>query len=390
MMDAKRTIVAAALAVMATIGGCSRSDHDADRVLEAATTTGAEPDAAAPEISPAPPAFPRTPGAHVVFLPYETLGDTPSPVLTIAPGEPPGSVFSAGTVYVARAERDGEYVTEWDLARGTIRRTQKLDVPMEDGNLRMRRIGDVLHVVAWAFNGDVRYLRLTLRLEQKLTQPLGDVSASGPGAIVGDAAWTLILVDGIPLGMPRTGADAGGYFAFSFDAAGRPVARRKLPAAAPADSPQANAVVVSGHAFVALESSHANAIRLVVLGRALDIERDGRVEAPPSVAWTRDLKPSSRPPRVEPPQGTFDALFGWHDRFYATWTNPRSTTAFAASGQRIGPVTPCDSGDATPDDDDLWLSDEHVALRATRVDQWLEWTDPGTEPAPRPPCPGAP
>jgi hypothetical protein len=381
MMHAKRAIARLGFALLVATLHCSRPTRAAGATADAsAPTVSAHPgdlDATDEGASRAPPHAnepPRTPGAHVILLPYEGHGDTPRPQDGIAPGELPGASFPAGTVYVARYAGDGGYVVEWDLARGTVRRKLKLSLPPREANFRIRRIGDVLHIVAWEFNEDAHYVRVTSNLKQELTWPLGRVSAFGPGAIVGDAEWTLVLARVTPPDTPPAVTDAGGYFAFSFDAAGRFVARRKLEPDASYLFLDANAAVIDGHALVAFELDDEDRIRLVRLGRTLNIERDLRVH---------------KPARDGGMPAIFGALSGSGDRFYVAWIDPPAVTAFALSAQTFGPEIPCHSeGPAWALDRVAWLAGEHIVLDGDDREKWIEWTDAGARRAPDPPCPG--
>lgn len=382
MMHAKRAAARLEVAILVATIHCSRPTH-----AEGASTDASIPEASAQAVnenaadgsasSSRPDAGepPRTPGAHVIFLPYMERGDTPAPQDGIAPGEPPGALFPAGTVYLARSEGDGEYVVEWDLARGVVRRRLELNVPPANNNLRIRRVGDVLHIFAWEYNEDARYVRVTSKLEQELTWPLGQASAFGPGAIAGDAGWTLLLADVRLPGTPPS--DAGGYFAFSFDASGAFIARRKLAAQVPFDPlfNDANSAVVDGHGFVALPSSEDDSIRLVRLDRRLNLEGDFRVRTPL-------LDGGARP--------VFSALFGSGDHLDIAWLFPSAISELAASGQSLRRTMPCESDfPISGVIDELWLAGEHVALRGDNREEWLEWSDASTRPAPGPPCPSS-
>jgi hypothetical protein len=389
MKHAKRGALLIGLAILETAGGCSRATRGPESpepqasfseagedASEAASAQAATTDAAAVDADHDPArSVPQIPGAHVLLLPYRHHDETPPPLVSLAAGEPPGGAFPAGTVYVAQSDEDGPAVTEWDLAKGTIRRKRKLVVPGDDANLRIRRIGHTLHVVAWSFNEDTRYVRLTLDLQQTVTHRLGSASAIGPGSIVGNADWTLVLFEGIPPGEPKSAA--GGYLAFAFDAAGTPIAWRRLPGTRPLYTEQLeDAIVWNGDAYVVLVSRSDTGKRetyALRLGRTLNVERRLSLSKP-------DLSDVL----------TFEGIYAGRDDVWVKWADAPLMPAFASSGDRGPAAPPCEFKEpAAMADWDLWFSGEHVVFSGDRFDEWLEWTSRGTASAPTSPCPAS-
>ncbi|MCL2450069.1 MAG: hypothetical protein FWD17_14065, partial [Polyangiaceae bacterium] len=140
----------AGLTLAPAASGCSQPLHierDDAIALPAPSATPPQPrddDAGTTDAGPSDASAGVTPGAHAVFLPYLRLQGLAPPIGSVAPGEFPSPEFPAGTVYVARSESDGAYLTEWDLASATIRKRRRLDVPAHDRFVRLRRIGDAL------------------------------------------------------------------------------------------------------------------------------------------------------------------------------------------------------------------------------------------------------
>jgi hypothetical protein len=293
----------------------------------------------------------------------------PPPRHSLAPGEPPSAAFPAGTVYVARAQHDSS-IAEWDLARGTVRRHRLLD-PLDHINFRIRRIGNTLHVLSYVYNGDIQHLQLNLELKHPSPViPLGQVGAGGPDMIAGDDEWSLVLMSVIPLGYSKY---TYGYFAFSFDATGRPIVRGKLPGQDLGGRAR-TVVFIADRAFVPMESTDEFTL-LLRLDRALNIERIVPLHAP------------------SPHNSSFEGLLLWNEQVLAKWYSGPLLSRFSASGDSLSPVAACNFQDPVPGEDrDIWLSGEHVTLTGDDHDndEWLEWTDPGVEPLPLPACLGAP
>jgi hypothetical protein len=229
--------------------------------------------------------------------------------------------------------------------------------------LRIRRIGSVLHVLAWGHPGILQYVRLTPELQVATApQTLGEPEGEGPGPVVGDARWTLILFEGVPAS--ATKPDGRGYYAVSFDAAGARIAERML--AARTAFPRANdrAVVSGGYAFVPTRSDDVVFARLGPTLRVEEAAFDGTSDPGHPV----DLR----------------AMFRWQDRAYVDWRSPSSWF-----GPRGIDAVQCRTLDSASDADvDLWLSDEHVTLRGDNAEDWIEWTDAAKAAPPPPPCRG--
>jgi hypothetical protein len=316
-----------------------------------------------------PLARPVTPGAHVLLLPHEALGDGASlPLSSLARGEMPGTAFPAGTVYVARAEAGDAYVTEWDLARGAARRRVKLEVPPGESSLRIRRIGDVLHVLAWGHPGRLLYVRLTLDLHA-LAPPelLGEPSGAGPGPIVGDAQWTLILFEGVPA--YATKPDGAGYYAVSYDAAGARIAERMLASHPPLPHTRDVAAILGAYALVPAQAYGDCRVAFVRLSPTLRIDRAalyGHCDSEHSEGLR--------------------AMFRWQDQVYVDGQGEFIPSDFdTGSFAPELPVTSVACGLPDPGYDadvDLWLRGEHLTLRGDNVDDWLEWTDGSAAPLP--------
>ena len=309
---------------------------------------------------------PAIPGAHVVLLPRPRLEATPAPpTSSIAPGETPSAEFPAGTVYLASTEAGSGYVAEWDLARAAVRRRVTLDVGEVDPGLRVRRIGDALHLVAWTPKGDIRYVRLSLGLEATPARSLGQ-SVGGPGPVVGNPKWTLVLFDGIPAN--AASPDAHAYYAASFDATGRPIAQRMLSLEKPFERASDVAVAIDGNAFVALDTYADGPVEVLRLTSSLYADKVERM-----------YPPTNRAGHAVP----FEGFFHWQDEFYAVWRGGASMQSFSASGGQGDYVSSCDFPYSVFDADvDLWLSNEHVSLHEDNVDDWIEWFDsvPPVEP----------
>jgi hypothetical protein len=351
------------------------------------------PDAAIEaSVPPDPPLFsvdeearryaPPTPRSRVLFLPLQG-SPVIHPVSGLAPGEPPGPEFPAGTVYVARVDLGGIYVTEWNLATGAPRRRTRLDVSDLAWFVRMRRIDDALHVVAWVHRGEMRYVRLSLDLRPVASTYLGESLERGAETIAGDGARTVVLATMDPFARaprPRTAREILDgyvedhhaeqrlvppyvkYVAFALDASGRKLAQRDLPGLAPDDAGFADAIVVGDRSFVIVDpvkDSRRYLLRLR-LDRALNIERDIRVDSPTAgfdfMGVTRI--PGSDRLSVEGPSSTV------------------VRRALSLAGARLGVDSPCRPDSPGFDTyEDVSLAGEHVTLRADLFDSWIEWSD---------------
>jgi hypothetical protein len=324
------------------------------------------------------PPMPRpvTPGAHVILLTRDDLDNSiPLSLSSIAAGELPGTAFPAGTVYLARSEEGALYVAEWDLARAAVRRKVRLDLADSGASVRIWHIGNALHLLIWDRALRIRYVRLTSDLRQTSSEDLGQAGdGSEPGPIVGNAAWTWLFFEGIPANTDT--ADAKGYYAMSFDAAGKRMAARMLSVQEPFRARDV-ALVIDGNAFVALntprQATDEKGIDIIRLTPALQIEKH-----------YLDLSPRGPMDRAAP----FAGLFPWGDQFYAAWFDVLSVKTFSTSVVP-GETTSCDSPRSPVDTDvDLWLYGEHVTFREDNVDDWIEWTDRDPSPLPPPPCVG--
>src|ERR1019366_6815883 len=171
----RRALVALALAA------CSRplaADASASAVHVASGAGSVEAG-----LSGAPHAAAPADDERAVTLSPVVLGDYPPPEMDLAPGELPSPAFPAGTVYVGRDHGAALPVTEWTLAPRAPRREVKLPLPDRGVHVRLLRAGEALHAVAWSFEGDAAYVRLTADLRVLSTRRLGTVSATGPMAL---------------------------------------------------------------------------------------------------------------------------------------------------------------------------------------------------------------
>jgi hypothetical protein len=358
--------------------------------------------APAPGVPAAPPVgvgeldAPAPGAARAIALPPVVVGDYPPPEVDMAPGELPSQAFPAGTVYVARSEDDGLQVTEWDLAGRARRRGAKLPLPDRYARVRLLRSGAALHAVAWVFEGDLAYVRLTDDLRVVSSQRLGTVSATGPMGLASDGPFTILLADGIPGAPDPAGIAARGTYAASFDEAGRLVAARVLrndadngPSAGLKDS----AVVAEGRAFVLLRNASASALELLRVDRHLSVEQRTTVRAPEVYAGgarvpafdTIGVTLSSRGDRLFVDAPGAPAAVELSLRGTETRPGPGSLRASVCSGR---------STEGRSVDHDVWLGAEHVTLsygarEGNAVDLTLRWTDASGDDASLASCPDA-
>jgi hypothetical protein len=325
---------------------------------------------------------PMQAGAHVMAWRRSISGAYPSQPAGIAPGEAPGPSYPAGTVYLARAENEGIYVTEWDLAANAIRRRLELVGAEEQGSMRLWRMGDTLHVLLWAYNGLASYSRLTSDLHWVATNVLGTVSTHGPAAIAADANLTVVVFDGEERGTEPPGPDPpSGLIAASFDGLGRPIAKRILQRESYlAWDLYDNAAVLGGKAFILLRTRINDVLELVVLGRHLDVER--------TIALQTPLDRAGMP---VPSRGI--TLFAWHDHLFVRSPDAPRMIELAPAGNELRRLPACE-GPVGPtivrpgEDPDFWLQGEHVTLRDP---DWIEWMAAGASIGSVPePCPGEP
>ena len=363
---------------------CSRRSAPAPGVPAASPVGVDEVEAAAPS------------EARTIALPPAVVGDYPAPEVDMAPGELPSRAFPAGTVYVARSEGDGLHVTEWDLAGRAARRSAKLPLADSYARVRLLRSGAALHAVAWVFEGDLAYVRLTDDLRVVSSQRLGTVSATGPMGLASDGPFTIVLADGIPGAPDPTGTAARGAYAASFDEAGHLVAARMLRRDAdsgPSVGLKDSAAVVEGRAFVLLRSASASALELLRVDRHLDVERRTTVRAPEVYAG------GARAPALDTLGVTLSSR---GDRLFVDAPGAPAAVELSLRGTetRPGPGRPrasvC-SGRSTEGrsvDHDVWLGAEHVTLsygarEGNAVDLTLRWTDANSDDASLASCPGA-
>lgn len=224
-------------------------------------------------------ATPPQPAPHIIALPLEAdeLG-APPPLASVAPGEPPSPAYPAGTAYVARSQRDGNFVTEWDLARGSPRRRVGLHPAMQ--NLRIRRAGGALHVVGWAVeDGAMWYERLGLELAPGHAEFVAWADNEGLGALACDAQLAVVIVTG-QIGPPEPRHDSAplGIVGASFDEKGRTVVRRILRPDSSRDDEdgchyRSNAVVIRGEVHLVVATQGCGPNKIITLDRQLEVQR---------------------------------------------------------------------------------------------------------------------
>ncbi|MCL2450070.1 MAG: hypothetical protein FWD17_14070 [Polyangiaceae bacterium] len=300
-------------------------------------------------------------GARVVLLPPDRTDGEVFPLEDggIAPGAHRGGAFPAGTVYVARNEHGRPWVSEWDLARGEVVRSVRLNLPGAAPRLRIRRIGEALHVLAQdRTGGPVQYVRLTLDLHDTTSHVIGHVSEDTDGTIVGDSEWVAAVYNG-DVGTLGVEISPGMYIA-SFDSTGQRIATRLLRERM-FDGGRPMAVFAGGYALVALDSPEPGWVDL------LRIDRDLRVERVTHREGCRGIH--------EHVGETFEGLHRDRDALYllcgqTEWVaNSADLDHWHWSETRVfEPAQAKLDGDA-----DIWLDGEHVTLRQDNVDDWIEW-----------------
>ncbi len=303
-------------------------------------------------------------GAHVLAWRRSISGAYPAQPAGIAPGEAPGANYPVGTVYLARAENEGIYVTEWDLAANAVRRRLELVGAKEQGPLRLWRVGDALHVVLWAINGLASDVRLALGGNELA----GNVSPQGPAAIAADANVTVVIFDGEERTTEPPGPDQPhGLIVASFDARGRPLGKRILQRESYlAGDLFDNAAVLGDRAFVLLRTEKRDVLKLVLLGRHLDIENTITLQTPLDRA-------------AMPVQSRGLALFAWHDHLFIRSPDAPLMVELAPAGNELRRFPACGGPVGRNimrrgEDLDFWLQGEHVTLRDP---DWIEWSEAG-------------
>jgi hypothetical protein len=353
--------------------------------------------APAPGVPAASPVDAGAPSdARMIALPPAVVGDYPPPEVDMAPGELPSQAFPAGTVYVARSEDDGLHVTEWDLARRAPRRSAKLPLSDPYARVRLLRSDAALHAVAWVFEGDLVYVRLTDDLRVVSSQRLGTVSATGPMGLASDGPFTIVLANGIPGAPDPAGTAARGTYAASFDEAGHLVAARMLRRDAdsgPSAGLRDSAVVAEGRAFVLFRSAPASALELLRVDRHLNVEQRTTVRAPEGYAG------GARAPALDT---VGVALSSRGDRLFVDTPGAPAAVELSLRGAETRPVPgsprASDCSDRSTEgrsvDHDVWLGAEHVTLsysarEGNAVDLTIRWTDASGDDASLASCPGA-
>jgi hypothetical protein len=423
---------------IATLGGCHlgpgqsggiAGDSGATPPLVSASADGGRGparvrrDAGAPgsggggELSP-PEVELSEPGAHLVILPAvanipRTMGcpphvtPIPAPFTGIAPGEQPGPEYPAGTVFLARMEVDGPYVSEWDLARSTLRRQVKLMVDESQQFMFIRRGGDALYVLVWAYEGVISYVRLTTALDWVRTVALGQVSAFGPTAISADERYGVALFDGLAsldarmpfesnnVDLPpnsiglKPGEDSpephAGLVAVSFGEQGRLGGIRLVDRTWLKYNRKYglmdNGAVFHDKFFVLLRNmDNPKYLRLLRFGLRLGMEEEIALPSP-----RVDLADSGSHAAAAP------TLYTWHNRFFVQSPDAPKMLELSPTGEFVREVATCPRQiGRTPNDAEsgreLWMGRVHVILHGSAA---IEWSDSGAL-IPPPPCPGAP
>src|ERR1019366_7616567 len=197
----------------------------------------------------------------------------------------------AGTAIVTEAPADesASTISEWDLATGSALRRVELQLPPEATNVQAIRSNDAIHVVASEYNAALYYVQLTPALEVVARHRLGIVTPLGPNAIATDGTLTVILADGV---LDDDGPDggAGGFFAVSFDVAGRGASGRLLdPATATGSSASAslssNLTVAGGNPYVVL-ADRKGKLRVEELSPGLKTIRRAPLALPRGIVGT--------------------------------------------------------------------------------------------------------
>lgn len=383
-LDHRRALVALALAACSrplAAGPSASVDHVAPGAGAVEAGLSGAPDAAAP-----------ADGERAIALSPGILGDYPPPEMDMAPGELPSPAFPAGTVYVGRDHGAGLRVTEWNLATRVPRR--EVTLPLADGvvHVRLLRSGDALHAVAWSFEGDAAYARLTADLRVLSTHRLGTVSATGPMALASDGALTIVVAAGEADQAPPAGPPAAGVYAATFDGAGRLVATRRLQGEVAGASPvglRDSAVVIGGRAFVVLRSPAASALELFRLDTQLNVERRTTVRAPEVYAG------GVRAPALD----TVGVALSPGDhglRLRAPGAGSSVEVSFEGEEIRRVPETPQAAPCSTASraiGHDVRVGASHVTLSygvqsGRTVPVSIRWSDASGDAAPGPGCPG--
>jgi hypothetical protein len=325
--------------------------------------------------------------SHFVLLrSWGELPEIPPPEIDIAPGAPPSPDMPAGSVYVAMEESDGTHVSEWDLARNARRRDVRLPVPTSYDNVRIQRAGGALHVLAWTYNEDIAYVRVSEDLRPGRAQWLGHVSATGPTALASDGSVTVVAFDGMLPARPSDPSlpgDPEGLFVASFDRAGRKIAQRLTQRMVRDVEESAdledNLAVVDGHAFVLLRTKRDDTLELLRLGPTLDVERAVSFKAETELVHG-DTVPA------------FPTVFATDGRVYVHWLNTLTMVDFSSRDLTRRRVDACKVPGLCAGLHEnlalgLWVGDVHAKLKGDRHREGIQWSEPGAVPRPDPPCP---
>ena len=232
---------ACSLSILVLVSLQACSNHPTDPSTARATPVGA-PTVAAPApllgastgtATTAPPPV-AAPPRHTFLLPDKPFDKETgfSPEADMAEGQAPSEAHPLGTVFVAQDYTGTDKpitVTEWDLERGEAIASTAL--PFRSGvcSARVIRAGDHLEMMAWAWNEDLHYARLTTDLRIERTDDIGTVAVRGPSAVASDGSQTIVVADGV-MDEPSPGHYVTGLYGASYDASSKRFAIR-LPLA---------------------------------------------------------------------------------------------------------------------------------------------------------------
>jgi hypothetical protein len=277
--------------------------------------------------------------------------------MDIAPGDPPGPTFPAGTVYIVTGDmKDEDYpisVTEWDLARASVVACVKLPISTHEVHPWILRVGDQLRVLVSGAES-VSYFQLTKDLQVEHTEHwVGDVQRIA--AFSADPTLTAVLYAGNAANVSR--GEYGGLLA-TFDGSGKHLATRIVRRQGEKNGLDLvinrRVVVLDGQVFMVV-CKYGTGIEMLALSPDLRIEK--RVLVSHEVVGNVEL---------DAIDGQLEVVVGDPER---------RATAYSAALERLGPVTaPGDASSA------LKLGDEEVWRCSDEGLSWLAWAAGSDDP----------
>jgi hypothetical protein len=317
---------------------------------------------------------------------HVSTDDLPPPAIDIAPGSPPGPGRPAGSVYVARRERDAAHVGEWDLATKTRLRDIQLPGSAPYDNMRIQHAGGALHVLMWVYNEDIAYVRVSEDLKAGRPEWLGQVSALGPAAMASDGAGSIVAFDGVLTS--RRGVlsahDPEGFFVASFDKSGRKIAQRRIDKMAPNPAEECylkdNVAIAEGRVFVLVPTEQDDTLDLVRLGRSLDLQ---------GVTVLHSEMTSSDGHEFPAPS---PGVFASDGHVFVHWPDVPKMVDVSSNGPGSRRVTACAIAGETHGLHEswtvgVWVGDVHAKLWDDHDRTGILWSDPGVDQKPKAPCP---